>query len=222
LPGSKDKRQIYQVVGVVKDVKYSRIDEKPRRTVYLALTQDTDPWTTIRFEIRLDGPVEALIPSIRSTISGVNRDLSLEFRNFETQVNESLLQPRIVALLSSVFGSLALGLAMVGLYGITSYAVAQRRAEIGIRMALGAQRRSVVWLILRDVVLVLAVGMGLGLAASLAAGRLITSLLYDVRSNDPAQLAGAAVTLAAATAIAACLPARRAALLDPMAALREE
>jgi ABC-type antimicrobial peptide transport system permease subunit len=111
---------------------------------------------------------------------------------------------------------------MVGLYGITTYHVAQRKAEVGIRMALGAQRRSVIWLILRDMVLLLAIGMGLGLGASLAAGRLIISLLYDVRPNDPVQLAAAAFTLAAATAIAAYLPARRAARLDPMVALREE
>jgi predicted permease len=220
--GSSGNQEIYQVIGVVRDIKYDRLDEKPRRTAYLASGQDNDPQMTIHFEIRSDGPVEALVPSIRTAIATVNRDLSLEFRNFETQVNESLLQPRIVALLSSVFGSLALGLAMVGLYGITTYAVTQRKAEVGIRMALGAQQGSVVWLIMRDMVLLLAVGMGLGLAASLAAGRLVTSLLYGVRSNDPAQLAGAAVTLAAATAIAAYLPARRAARLDPMAALREE
>jgi predicted permease len=223
LTGGTRKGEIYEVIGVVKDVKYNRIDEKPRRTAYLASGQEEDnPWPTIRFEIRSDGPVEALIPSIRSAIAGVNRDLLLEFRNFETQVNESLLQPRIVALLSSIFGSLALGLAIVGLYGITTYHVAQRKAEVGIRMALGAQRRSVIWLILRDMALLLAIGMGLGLGASLAAGRLIISLLYDVRPNDPVQLAAAAFTLAAATAIAAYLPARRAARLDPMVALREE
>jgi predicted permease len=220
--GGTGKLDIYEVIGVVKDVKYNRIDERPRRTAYLASGQDDNPWPTIRFEIRSDGPLEALIPSIRSAISSVNRDLSLEFRNFETQVNESLLQPRIVALLSSIFGLLALGLAMVGLYGITTYNVAQRKAEVGIRMALGAQRRSVIWLILRDMVTLLAIGMGVGLAASLAAGRLIVSLLYDVRPNDPVQLAAAAATLAAATAITAYLPARRAARLDPMVALREE
>lgn len=222
LGGGTGRQETYEVIGVVKDVKYNRIDEKPRRTAYLASGQDDNPWPAIHFEIRSDGPVEALIPSIRSAISSVNRDLSLEFRNFETQVNESLLQPRIVALLSSIFGSLALGLAMVGLYGITTYSVARRKAEVGIRMALGAQRRSVIWLILRDMVLLLAIGMALGLAASLAAGRLIVSLLYDVRPNDPVHLAVATVTLAAATAIAAYLPARRAARLDPMVALREE
>jgi putative ABC transport system permease protein len=163
-----------------------------------------------------------MIPSVRSVISGVNRGISLEFRNFETQVNESLLQPRIVALLSSIFGMLALLLAMVGLYGITAYSVARRRGEIGIRMALGAQARSVVWLMLRDVAVILVAGMSVGFAVSLGAGRLVKSLLYGVQPNDPVQLAGAAILLALATAIAAYIPARRAARIDPMAALREE
>jgi ABC-type antimicrobial peptide transport system permease subunit len=153
---------------------------------------------------------------------GVNRGISLEFSNLETQVNESLLQPRTVALLASVFGSLALLLAMVGLYGITSYAVTRRKGEIAIRMALGAPRESVVWLMLRDVLALLAAGMALGLAASLATGKLVASLLFGVRSNEPLQLAGAVVVLAAATAAAAYLPAWRAARLDPLTALREE
>jgi ABC-type antimicrobial peptide transport system permease subunit len=121
-----------------------------------------------------------------------------------------------------VFGALALLLAMVGLYGITAYAVARRRAEIGVRIALGARPGSVIRLMLRDLALPLAVGISLGLGVSLAAGRLITSLLYGVQPNDPAQLAAAALMLAAAAALAGFLPARRAARLDPMIALREE
>jgi ABC-type antimicrobial peptide transport system permease subunit len=172
--------------------------------------------------LRSDVPAETLIPAVRAAIGDVNRGISLEFRNLESQVSESLLLPRTVALLSSVFGSLALLLAMVGLYGITSYAVTRRKGEIAIRMALGAPRQSVVWLMLRDVVMLLALGMAAGLAASLAAGRLVTSLLFGVQPRDPMQLAGAAAILAAATALAAYVPARRAARLDPMAALREE
>jgi putative ABC transport system permease protein len=128
----------------------------------------------------------------------------------------------MVALLSGFFGGLALLLAMIGLYGVTAYGVARRQGEIGIRMALGAQQAAVIWLVLRDVVAMLMAGAVLGLAASLAAGRLVASLLYGVKSYDPAPLAIAAVLLAAATGIAAYLPARRAARLDPMAALREE
>ena len=217
-----DKDDVYQIVGVVKDTKYNRINEQDRRIGYLAEGQDAEPRPTIRFTLRSDVPVETLIPAARAAIIGVNRGISLEFRNLETQVSESLLQPRTVALLSSVFGSLALLLAMVGLYGITSYAVTRRKGEIAIRMALGAPRGSVVRLMLRDVVVLLALGMAAGLAASLAAGRLVTSLLFGVRPRDPVQLAGAVLILAAATAVAAYVPARRAARLDPMAALREE
>ncbi len=166
--------------------------------------------------------VEAFIPAVRAAIGEVNRGISLEFRNFETQVNESLLQPRMVALLSAFFGGLALLLAMIGLYGVTAYGVARRQAEIGIRMALGAQPGSVVWLVLREVAGMLAIGTVLGLGASLAAGRLVASLLYGVKRYDAAPLAIAAVVLGIATGIAAYLPAHRAARLDPMAALREE
>jgi putative ABC transport system permease protein len=217
-----NKDDLFQIVGVVKDTKYNRMNEQNRRIGYLAGAQDADPRPSIRFTLRSDMPVESLIPAVRGAILGVNRGISLVFRNLETQARESLLQPRIVAWLSATFGALALLLAMVGLYGITSYGVTRRKGEIAIRMALGAQRDSVVWLMLRDVVVLLALGVALGLAASLAAGRLVTSLLYGVKPHDPLQLAGAALVLAVATALAAYLPARRASRLDPMAALREE
>jgi len=213
---------VFQIVGVVKDAKYNRINEPDRRIGYFAAGQDAEPQPRIQFTLRSDMPAETLVPAARAAILSVNRGVSLEFRSLETQVNESILQPRIVALLSSVFGGLALLLAMVGLYGITSYAVTRRKGEIAIRMALGAPREAVVWLMLRDVVALLAIGMAAGLAASLAAGGLVTSLLFGVQPRDPVHLAGAAAILAAATAAAAYLPARRAARLDPMAALREQ
>ena len=216
------KREVYQVIGVSKDAKYNAIDEKPVPTAYVACAQDGDPWSTVNFEVRSEQPVDRLTPSIRAAIGRVNPGISLEFRNFETQVDESLLQPRMVALLSTFFGGLALLLAMIGLYGVTAYGVARRQGEIGIRVALGAQPGAVIWLVLRDVIGMLAIGPLLGLAASLAAGRLVRSLLYGLTSYDPAPLAIAAVVLGAATGIAAYLPARRAARLDPVAALREE
>ena len=220
--GSPGKKDVYQVIGVVKDAKYGAVGEAPQLTAYLTHAQDADPWPSVNFEVRSEIPADRLIPAIRSAIGGVNRGISLEFRNFETQVDESLLQTRMVALLSGFFGGLALLLAMIGLYGVTAYGVARRQAEIGIRMALGAQQGAVIWLVLRDVVMMSAAGAVLGLAASLAAGRLVASLLYGVKSYDPATLAIAALLLGAATGIAAYLPARRAARLDPMVALREE
>ena len=142
-------------------------------------------------------------------------------QDFETQVNESLLQPRVVALLSSAFGLLALLLAGIGLYGLTTYGVSRRKNEIGIRIALGARRGAVIRLILGDVAMLLALGMSAGVGASLVMGRLIANLLYGIRPNDPMEIGVAVLILTACTVFAAYIPARRAACYT-MRALREE
>ena len=221
-PGQHDKQDVYQVIGVVKDIKYEEVTEQLLLSVYLACAQDTEPSPEITFEVRSARRPEAFIPAVRAAIGEVNRGISLEFRNLETQIDDSLLQSRMVALLSAFFGGLALLLAMIGLYGVTAYGVARRQAEIGIRMALGAQPASVVWLVLREVAAMLVLGTLLGLGASLAAGRLVASLLYGVKSYDAGPLVIAALVLGLATGIAAYLPAHRASRLDPMTALREE
>ena len=221
-PGPDRTLYPYQIVGVVKDAKYAQIDEKPLHVGYVPAAQDPDPWPEMSFEVRPQGSAQRLIPALRTAVARVNRAASLEFGDLDSQVDDYLLRPRAVALLSTAFGLLALLLAMVGLYGVTSYAAVQRKGEIGIRMALGEQRQSVTWLMLRDILTLLAAGLALGLTASLAAGRLVASLLYGIKPNDPLQLSGAVLVLACATAVAAYLPARRAARLDPMAALREE
>jgi ABC-type antimicrobial peptide transport system permease subunit len=167
-------------------------------------------------------PLPPLASAVRAAIGKVNSDISLELRSFDIQVSDSLLQPRLVALLSSFFGLLALLLAMVGLYGLTAYRVTRRRGEIGIRIALGAQRSSVVWLILSDLMFTLALGTGIGIVVSILTGRLVTKLLYGVQPGSPATLAGCVIVLAIAATTAGYLPARRASRLDPMAALREE
>ncbi len=212
----------YQVIGVVKDAKYESVDEKAPVTGFVAMGQDSSAWPSRYYEVRYAGPLKVLTPAVRAAIAEVSPAISLEFRSFQTQVDESLQQQRLVAALSSLFGALALLLSMVGLYGVTSYSVARRRGEIGLRMALGASTGSVLWLILRDVAVLLAIGTALGVLGALAAGRLLTSLLYGVEPNDPALMFAAAAILATATTLAACLPARRAARLDPMQVLREE
>ncbi len=210
------------VIGVVKDTRYNRVNEAARAIAYLPFAQAAEPLGDMHYMLRTASAVESLVPSARAAAAAVDRGISLEFRNFDTQVKESLSQPRLVALLSTIFGLLAVLLAMVGLYGVTAYTVVRRRGEVGIRMALGAPRRSVVWLMLRDVAIVAAVGTAAGVAVALAAGKLVASLLYGMRPNDPVELAAASGVLAAAIAVAAYLPARRAARLDPMSALRED
>jgi predicted permease len=217
--GGKDN---YQVIGVVEDSRYRLIDEPESLTGFAAAGQDTDPHPRVSFEVRTARSVNALQPAIQSVVVSMNPHLSLEFRGLETQVNESVMQPRVVALLSTVFGLLALVLAAVGLYGITAYGVSRRRNEIGIRIALGAQLWSVIWLSLKDVALLLAIGVSAGLAGSLALSRFISSLLYGVQPNDPRQLAGAVAILIVCAFVAAYVPARRAARVDPLASLREE
>jgi putative ABC transport system permease protein len=217
-----DKRVHYEIVGVVEDTKYQQINEGQRLTAFLPVDQDPEPDSAVNFEIRRAVPLNALLHPVQSAISSVNRDVSLEFQDFETQVNESLLQPRVVALLSSAFGLLALLLAGIGLYGLTTYGVSRRKNEIGIRIALGARRGAVIRLILGDVAMLLALGVSAGVGASLVMGRLIANLLYGIRPNDPMEIGVAVLILTACTVFAAYIPARRAAGLDPMGALREE
>jgi ABC-type antimicrobial peptide transport system permease subunit len=143
-------------------------------------------------------------------------------RSLQEQIDENILEDRLIATLSGFFGLLALLLAGVGLYGVISYSVVRRTREIGIRVALGAQRSAVSRLILCDAALLVGIGVVIGVPAALAVTRLIGSLLYGVGTQDPLAIAGGIFVLAAAAAFAAIIPARRAAKVDPMVALRYE
>jgi putative ABC transport system permease protein len=151
----------------------------------------------------------------------VNPDLTLTFHPLADQVNESLAQDRLVAMLSGFFGALALLLAGLGLYGVTAYAVARRHAEIGIRMALGAAPAAIVRLVLRRVSTLVGLGVTIGAGVSLWASKFVASLLYGLEPRDMTTLVGATITLAAVGALAAWLPARRASRVDPAHVLRE-
>ena len=162
-----------------------------------------------------------LARGVSAALIAVNRDLTLAFRPLATQVDESLAQDRVVAMLAGVFGGLALLLAAVGLYGITSYAVARRRAEIGIRAALGAAPRDIVRLVLARAAVLVAIGAGIGTGVSLWASTFVASLLYGLQPRDPGTLVSAVMVLAAVGAAAGWIPAWRASQIEPASVLRD-
>jgi len=167
------------------------------------------------------GSPASLAPRVAAALTAVDRNLTFTFRPMQDRVDASLTQERLVALLSGFFGALALLLAALGLYGVTSYAVTRRRAEIGIRMALGAEPAGVLRLVLVRVFMLVALGVIIGTATSVWSSQFIASLLYDLHPRDSATLVGAALTLTAVGAIAGWLPAYRASRIDPTQVLRE-
>ena len=206
------------VVGVVRDSVFRSIRSPDEPTVYLALGQDTSPILTTNFYLGVRStrqPPQQPTRAVSAAILGVNRDIVLKARPIGDEVRDAMAQDRIVAELSGFFGGLALLLAGLGLYGVTSYAVTRRRAELGIRMALGAAPGGVIRLVLSRVTLLVAVGVVVGAGIAVWASKFATALLYGVEPRDPATLVGAAVTLAAVGALAGWLPAYRASRIDP-------
>jgi len=207
-------------VGIVKDGKAVTLREEQRRFVFLSHAQ-REILGGMTFYARTGGEPDALIGRVNALVRGVSPDLPVsDLKTMRAQVRESLFVERMVATLSASFGILATLLAALGLYGVMAFAVALRTREIGIRMALGAQRRDVLRMVLRDVALLVAIGVGLGLPGGYGMGRVVETQLFGLSARDPLTFAAATATLLLVALLAGYIPARRAAKVDPMVALR--
>jgi putative ABC transport system permease protein len=207
----------------VKDARYSSLRDDPSPFVFIPWTQGGAAGPLTSFELRaIAGAPTALIPGVKSAIAYVNPNVSIEFQTLAAKTGDSISRERLLAALSGFFGGLALLLASIGLYGVMSYNITRRRNEIGIRIALGAEPTRVLRMIMGEVSILVGGGIAIGLGLTIATTRLVRSLLYGLTPNDPLTLALAMAILVSVALLAGYLQARRAAGLDPIAALREE
>jgi putative ABC transport system permease protein len=214
----------YTVVGEVRDSVYNDMHEPMVPVMYFPRTQLVPPFVYpgATLLIRSHAGVAGVLNSVKETIGGQSPEIDIHFKALRIQIRESLTQDELIATLCGFFGLLAVLLAAVGLYGVISYTVAQRTNEIGIRMALGAQRSRVVRLVLGEVAILIGIGVVVGAVLTLAGGKAATSLLYGLAARDPVTLVTAALLLAAIGFAASFVPTHRATRVDPMVALRYE
>jgi len=205
----------------VGDVRYRGLREAPAPMAYTAIwRQRADSHALV---MRTSDQAAGVIAAVRRQVASIDPAIPvLTVRKIEEYVDDNILVDRLLAMLSEVFGALALLLAAVGLYGVVSHAVTRRTREIGVRMALGAERGAVVWLVARYTGALVLAGAALGIPAALGLSRFVKSFLFGIQAQDAVAIAGATVTLLIAAAIAAFVPARRATNLDPIVALRHE
>ncbi|HEY1730129.1 MAG TPA: ABC transporter permease [Terriglobales bacterium] len=212
----------YQVVGLVKDSRYRNLRESIKPIAWFPVSQNKEPDEDSTLMIRSDEPLLPLIASIKRAAEKIDPAMALEFHALRTQVQEQLIRERLMATLSGFFGILAAILATIGLYGVISYMVIRRRTEIGIRMALGANRGRILTMVLREAGVLVLIGVAIGIVISLAVGAEAKSLLYGLKPTDPATLLASILGLCFVAVLATLVPARRAATVHPMVALREE
>jgi putative ABC transport system permease protein len=189
---------------------------------FFPIAQDEDPGTGVTFVVRSSPSSGEMMRSVKSVVAQVHPGIGIEFHRLADRIQESLLRDRLMAMLAGSFGVLAAVLATLGLYGVIAYMVARRRNEIGVRVALGADRGRVVRLVLREAVLLLTVGLAIGTGLALWAGRAAGALLFGLKPYDPPTFALAVLLLASVALLASYWPALRASRLEPMSALREE
>jgi predicted permease len=210
-----------EVIGIVKDVKFGDLQEDPETLDYIPYTQRKDYLSD--FEVRYTGDYNAVSAAVQRTIHDVSHTLPItRVTTLDEQVGRSITNQRLVAQLSAFFGLLAVFLCCIGIYGLMSYVVARRTNEIGIRMALGAERSNVRWLVMREVLALVGSGVAVGVPVALAGDRLVSTMLFGVRGTDPISLAMATVAMLLVAMMAGYLPARRASRIEPVIALRYE
>jgi predicted permease len=225
-PGSPEP--YYQIVGLVEDSVYQNMHQPMLAVMYFPRDQShgsdllAGNAPTFTFLIRSRDGLNGLTSAVKDTITGVNSDVDIQFQVLHTQIRERLTQDELMATLCGFFGALAVLLAAIGLYGVISYTVTQRTNEIGVRMALGAQRSGVILLILGEVAVLIAIGVVIGVGLTLAGSKAASSLLYGLTGRDPLTITMAAILLAAIGFAASLVPALRAMRVDPIVALRYE
>jgi predicted permease len=218
-PGTKTPMEI---IGVVKDAKYTSMrDEIPRQLFFPYLESTVGGGMTAY--VRTTGEPSQMFQALRGAVRRLDANLPVyKLRTVDEQMDQSLLTERLIAILSTVFGLLATVLAIVGLYGVMAYTVNRRTREIGIRMALGAVSSNVIWLVMREVVMLIGLGVAIGLPAAWGLSRLVQTQLYGITPNDPVTLAMATLSLVAVACAAGYIPALRATRVDPVTALHYE
>ena len=220
--GAGVERPVFEIVGLVKDAKYTDLREEFTPIAFLAASQEAAPDPFLQVVLRSSAPLATVTSEVTSAVSAARPSVIIQFQTMNSMVRDSLLRERLMATLSGFFGLLAGVLATIGLYGVMSYMVERRKNEIGIRIALGADRGSVVAMIMREAATLLAAGLIVGAVAAIAAARWTSALLFGLHPSDPVTLAAAAVALTAVAALASYVPAVRASRLEPTVALREE